>query len=73
MVAETGTLVLVTNEGNGRMCTTLPDVHIAIAGIDKIIPDWDALGVMLKLLARSATGQKLSLTPLHHWSEEIGC
>ncbi len=60
MVAETGTLVLVTNEGNGRMCTTLPDVHIAIAGIDKIIPDWDALGVMFKLLARSATGQKLS-------------
>jgi len=60
LVAESGTLVLVTNEGNGRMCTTLPGTHIAIAGIDKIIPDWNALGILLKLLARSATGQKLS-------------
>lgn len=60
LVAETGTLVMVTNEGNGRMCATLPDLHIAIAGIDKLIPDWDSLTVFLKLLARSATGQKLS-------------
>jgi L-lactate dehydrogenase complex protein LldF len=60
LVAETGTLVLVTNEGNGRMCTTLPDVHVAVVGIDKVIPDWESLTVLLKLLARSATGQKLS-------------
>lgn len=60
LVAETGTLVMVTNEGNGRMVTTLPDVHIAIVGIEKVIPDWEALTVLLKLLARSATGQKLS-------------
>ena len=60
LIAETGTLVLVTNEGNGRMCTTMPDVHVAIVGIDKVIPDWDSLTVFLKLLARSATGQKLS-------------
>jgi len=60
MVAETGTLVMVTNEGNGRMCTTLPDLHVAVVGIDKIIPDWESLTVFLKLLARSATGQKLS-------------
>lgn len=60
LVAETGTLVLVSNEGNGRMVTTLPEVHIAIAGIEKIVPDWEALTVLLKLLARSATGQKLS-------------
>jgi L-lactate dehydrogenase complex protein LldF len=60
MVAETGTIVMVTNEGNGRMCTTLPPVHVAIAGIDKIVPDMASLTVLLKLLARSATGQKIS-------------
>src|SRR5512136_2077882 len=60
MVAETGTIVLVTNEGNGRMCTTLPPVHVAIAGIDKVVPDMQSLTVLLKLLARSATGQKIS-------------
>jgi L-lactate dehydrogenase complex protein LldF len=60
MVAETGTIVLVTNEGNGRMCTTLPRVHVAIAGLDKVVPDMQSLTVLLKLLARSATGQKIS-------------
>ena len=60
LVAQTGTLVMVTNEGNGRMCSTLPDLHVAVVGIDKVIPDWESLTVFLKLLARSATGQKLS-------------
>jgi L-lactate dehydrogenase complex protein LldF len=60
LVAETGTLVMVTNEGNGRMCTTMPDLHVAVVGIDKVVPDWHSLTVFLKLLARSATGQKLS-------------
>ncbi len=60
LIAETGTLVMVTNEGNGRMCTTMPDLHVAIVGIDKVIPDWESLTIFLKLLARSATGQKLS-------------
>jgi L-lactate dehydrogenase complex protein LldF len=60
LIAESGTLALVTNEGNGRMCTTMPDLHVAVVGIDKIIPDWESLTVFLKLLARSATGQKLS-------------
>lgn len=60
LVAETGTLVMVSNEGNGRMVTTLPDLHVAVAGIDKVVPDWESLTVFLKLLARSATGQKLS-------------
>jgi L-lactate dehydrogenase complex protein LldF len=60
LVAETGTLTIVTNEGNGRMCTTMPDLHVAVVGIDKVIPDWESLTVFLKLLARSATGQKLS-------------
>jgi L-lactate dehydrogenase complex protein LldF len=60
MVAETGTIVLVTNEGNGRMCTTLPPLHVAVVGIDKVVPDWESLTVLLKLLARNATGQKIS-------------
>ena len=60
LIAETGTLVMVTNEGNGRMCTTMPDLHVAMVGIDKVVPDWESLTVFLKLLARSATGQKLS-------------
>src|SRR5688500_12982545 len=60
LVAETGTRVLVTNEGNGRMCTTMPDLHVAVVWIDKVISDWESLSVLLKLLARSATGQKLS-------------
>jgi L-lactate dehydrogenase complex protein LldF len=60
LVAETGTIVTVTNEGNGRMCCTIPPVHVAVVGIDKVVPDWESLTVLLKLLARSATGQKLS-------------
>lgn len=60
LIAETGTLVIVTNEGNGRMCTTLPKLHVAVVGIDKVIPDWESLAVLLKLLPRSATGQKIS-------------
>lgn len=60
LVAETGTLVMVTNEGNGRMVATMPNLHVVVVGIDKIIPDWESLTVFLKLLARSATGQKLS-------------
>lgn len=60
-IAETGTLVLVTNEGNGRLVTSAPPVHIAIMGIEKICPDWDAAAAWLALLARSATGQPMSI------------
>ncbi|OGN94454.1 MAG: iron-sulfur cluster-binding protein [Chloroflexi bacterium RBG_13_50_21] len=60
-VAETGTLCLVTNEGNGRMVTTVPHVHIALMGIERIVPTLDDLCLMLSLLPRSATGQKLSV------------
>jgi L-lactate dehydrogenase complex protein LldF len=60
-VAETGTLVLVTNEGNGRMCTTIPPVHVALMGIERLIPALDDLDDFLSLLPRSATGQKLSV------------
>jgi L-lactate dehydrogenase complex protein LldF len=60
-VAETGTVVLVTNEGNGRLTTTCPRVHVAIMGIEKVIPRFTDLPVFLKLLARAATGQTLSV------------
>ena len=60
-VAETGTIVLVTNEGNGRLTTACPRVHVAIMGMEKVIPRFDDLPVFLKLLARAATGQTLSI------------
>jgi L-lactate dehydrogenase complex protein LldF len=59
-VADTGTLVLVTNEGNGRMVTSLPRIHVAVMGMEKVIPSMTDLMVFLAILARSATGQKLS-------------
>ncbi|MBN1679231.1 MAG: iron-sulfur cluster-binding protein [Anaerolineae bacterium] len=59
-VAETGSVVLVTNEGNGRLVTSAPPVHIAIMGIEKIAPTWDDAAVWLALLARSSTGQPMS-------------
>lgn len=61
IVAETGSVVLVTNEGNGRMVTSLPRVHVAVVGIEKLAPTWDDAAVWLSLLARSATGQPLSV------------
>ncbi len=60
-VAETGTLVLVENEGNVRMTTTLPRVHVALMGIEKVVPPLEDLAVLLPLLALSATGQKMSV------------
>ncbi|MGE5124606.1 MAG: LutB/LldF family L-lactate oxidation iron-sulfur protein [Acidobacteriaceae bacterium] len=60
-VAETGTICVVTNEGNGRMVTTLPRTHIALMGIERLVPTLDDLALMLSLLPRSATGQKLSV------------
>ena len=60
-VADTGTVVLVTNEGNGRMVTSLPRIHVAVMGIEKVIPSMTDLMLFLAILARSATGQKLSV------------
>jgi L-lactate dehydrogenase complex protein LldF len=60
-IAETGSIVLVTNEGNGRLTTALPRVHIAIMGMEKVIPKLSDLPYFLKVLARAATGQKLSV------------
>ena len=59
-VAETGTICLVTNEGNGRMVTSLPKVHVALMGIERLVPTLDDLALFLSLLPRSGTGQKLS-------------
>jgi L-lactate dehydrogenase complex protein LldF len=59
-VAETGTLCLVENEGNGRMCTTAPPVHVAITGIEKIVEKLAHVPPLLSLLTRSATGQNIS-------------
>jgi L-lactate dehydrogenase complex protein LldF len=59
-VAESGTLCLVTNEGNGRMVTTIPRVHIALMGIERLVPTMDDLALMLQLLPRAATGQVIS-------------
>jgi L-lactate dehydrogenase complex protein LldF len=60
-IASTGTIVLVTNEGNGRLVSTLPPIHVAVVGVEKIVPSLDEATEVLKLLAPSATGQKLSV------------
>ena len=60
VVAETGTVVLVTNEGNGRMTTSAPRVHVAIAGMEKLLPALEDVALFLRLLPRSATGQRIT-------------
>ena len=59
-VAETGSVVLVTNEGNATLTTTLPKVHVAISGIEKIVPTLEDVATLMRLLPRSATGQSIS-------------
>jgi L-lactate dehydrogenase complex protein LldF len=59
-VAETGTTLIVTNEGNGRLVTTLPRVHVAITGIEKVVPTLEDVATLLRLLPRSATGQAIT-------------
>ena len=60
LIAETGTAALVTNEGNGRMVTTLPKVHVVVTGIEKVIPTLEDFATLMRLLPRSATGQSIS-------------
>ncbi len=60
LVAETGTLVIVTNEGNGRFCTSAPRIHVALTGMEKVIPSLEDLAIFLRLLPRAATGQRIS-------------
>ncbi|MGH8752061.1 MAG: LutB/LldF family L-lactate oxidation iron-sulfur protein [Burkholderiales bacterium] len=60
LIAETGSTLIVTNEGNGRLATTLPRVHVAITGIEKIVPTLEDIATLLRLLPRSATGQAIT-------------
>lgn len=59
-VAETGSLVVVESEGNGRMCLTLPETLISVVGIEKVLPRWQDLEVFLQLLPRSSTGERMN-------------
>lgn len=60
IIAETGSTLIVTNEGNGRMVTTLPRVHVAITGIEKVVPTLEDLSTLIRLLPRHATGQTIT-------------
>jgi L-lactate dehydrogenase complex protein LldF len=59
-VAETGSVCVVESEGNGRFCTTLPDTLVTVMGIEKVLPEWRDLEVMLQLLPRSSTGERMN-------------
>jgi len=59
-VADTGSLVVVESEGNGRMCLTLPEVLVSVVGIEKVVPRWDDLDPLLRLLPRSSTGERMN-------------
>ncbi|MDH6706727.1 L-lactate dehydrogenase complex protein LldF [Kitasatospora sp. MAA19] len=59
-VADTGTVVVVESEGNGRMCLTLPETLITVMGIEKTVPSWSDLEVFLQLLPRSSTGERMN-------------
>ena len=59
-VAETGTLVVLESEGNGRMCLTLPETLISVVGIEKVVPTFADLEVMMQLLPRSSTGERMN-------------
>ncbi len=72
-IAETGGICIVTNEGNGRMVTTLPRLHIAVMGAERLVRSLDDLALMLELLPRSATGQDLTVyTTLIHGPRQEG-
>ncbi|MGW7052816.1 LutB/LldF family L-lactate oxidation iron-sulfur protein [Streptomyces sp. NPDC054887] len=60
MVAETGTMVVVESEGNGRMCLTLPETLISVVGIEKVVPTWQDLEVFLQTLPRSSTAERMN-------------
>src|SRR5215203_5689775 len=60
LIAESGTVMMVTNEGNGRLCASVPPVHVVLAGIEKLIPTFDDAITQLRLLARSGTAQRIT-------------
>ena len=59
-IAETGTICVAESEGNARFCTTLPEVLVTVMGIEKVLPEWQDLEVMLQLLPRSSTGERMN-------------
>jgi L-lactate dehydrogenase complex protein LldF len=61
LVAETGSTIIVTNEGNGDLTQTLPKIHIVLASLEKVVPTLDDAATILRVLARSATGQEMSV------------
>ena len=60
LISDSGSTVIVTNEGNGRMTNTLPKVHVAVTSIEKCISNFEELSLMLRVLTRSATSQNIS-------------
>jgi L-lactate dehydrogenase complex protein LldF len=60
LIAESGTVMMVTNEGNGRLCASVPPVHVVLAGIEKLIPTFDDAVTQIRLLARSGTAQRIT-------------
>ncbi len=60
LIAESGTVMMVTNEGNGRLCASVPPVHVVLAGIEKLIPTFEDAITQLRLLARSGTAQRIT-------------
>ena len=64
-IAETGTLVIVTNEGNGRMVTSVPRTHVALIGMERVLDDWAQLDLLMTLLPRAAVGQDISVYVNH--------
>ncbi len=62
-VAETGSVCVFESEGNGRMCTTLPEVLVTVMGVEKVVPSWRDMEVFLQLLPRSSTGERMN--PVH--------
>ena len=65
LVAETGTVTLITNEGNGRFCTSVPRVLVSITGMEKVVPSMEDLATFIRLLPRAATGQRISSYVTH--------
>jgi L-lactate dehydrogenase complex protein LldF len=61
LIAETGTVVVVCNEGNARLSTGVPPIHVAVVGIEKVIPTWEDFATLIQLLPRSATGQRMTV------------
>ncbi len=66
LIAESGSAMLVTNEGNGDLCATNPKLHIVVAGVEKLVPDWRSALDVARVLPRSATGQEITVYATFH-------